>query len=61
MPYDLEAALKECAVERGQPWQAVMKDILYDALGMRKTSAAEVKRTPARLLHAATHRLKRRP
>lgn len=59
LPYELEDAIKALAVERGRPWQTVLKELLYEAVGL-KTSAAEVKRIPAVALQAASKRLKSR-
>lgn len=59
LPYDLEAAIKAAALERGRPWQTVLKELLAEALGL-ESSTTEVKRIPATNLHAAARRLKRK-
>jgi hypothetical protein len=59
LPYDLEAALKALAEERGLPWQTLLKDLLYEALGLSEPSAAEVKRISSGSLHAAAKQLKK--
>ncbi len=59
LPYELEAAIKALAEERGKPWQTVLKDLLYEAVGLSEKSAAEVKRAPFVGLHAASQRLRK--
>jgi hypothetical protein len=59
LPYDLEAALKEEAAERGRPWQTVLKELLYESLGIVESST-EIKRTSSASLSAAAKQLKRK-
>lgn len=60
LPYDLEEALKVVAAERGRPWQTVLKELLYEAVGLAEPSATEVRLVSAEGLHAAARRLKRK-
>jgi hypothetical protein len=60
LPYDLEAAIKALAVERDKPWQTVLKDLLYEALGLSEPSTTETKRVSSAGLLEASKILKAR-